>query len=232
MPASVFRASVSHVVHRPRCLPNHHRPRIQRRILFDRVFSAQRPLHHRHEVHHLVFLTHVFVCRVLYHSDDLVVAMLSVARTPKVRAPIGFRPSKSFFTNASLTTDTGTPAEVSCGPIPRPITTLVPTESKYSALAFTNDEVTFRFGWPSTCTLFAQLSFPPSAYRWRARPSRRPAMRGSDPPSCGRAPPPGWLHNRRLAWFNVHDIAILGLNLHVRTLEFAQALREQTCPHQ
>ena len=62
---------------------------------------------------------------------------------------MGFSPGlKKVFTKAWLTTATAGAVEVSCGPKPRPITTCVPTESKYSEFAHTYDELLYRFGCP------------------------------------------------------------------------------------
>src|SRR5581483_12421510 len=63
------------------------------------------------------------------------------------RRPIGFSPGlKNRFTKDWLTTATAGEVEVSLVVKPRPISTWVPTESKYSALALSHDAPSSREG--------------------------------------------------------------------------------------
>src|SRR5580704_9458023 len=65
------------------------------------------------------------------------------------RRPIGYPPDlKKLLTKAWLTTATAGEVEVSWVVKPRPSRTWVPTESKYSALALTQDAPSCRSGWP------------------------------------------------------------------------------------
>src|SRR5262249_24225178 len=81
--------------------------------------------------------------------------------------PIGLAPPKNFFANTWLMTATVGIVGVSIGSIPRPATTRVPTELKYSAFAFTQDAPSFRFGWPWTCTPVLQLLSSMGVYMLR-----------------------------------------------------------------
>src|ERR1700722_10274427 len=71
---------------------------------------------------------------------------------PKQR-PIGFSPGlKNFLTKDWLTTATTAEVAVSWVVKPRPMRTCVPTESKYSAFALSQEAPLWRSGWPCIWT--------------------------------------------------------------------------------
>ena len=97
------------------------------------------------KVHGVVLPVDAGVGGVFHHANDLMRPILGERGWPESpkRWPIGLRLPKNCFTNSWLTTATGGAFSVSCSVKPRPITTWVPTESKYSGVPFTQDAPLF-----------------------------------------------------------------------------------------
>ena len=139
---------------------------------------------------------------------------------------MGFSPgAKKVFTNAWFTIATIGAVYVSCTPIPRPITTCVPTESRYSSFARTYVADLCRFGcpWIWTASLLSMDSIGVEVVDADLHHARN-LMEAVLDRLIERA------HLRRKvarrSRVEVDDVAVGGIELHVDVLELVEALRK------